>query len=110
MYLEFDVSYQPTKTAPVYLDEEKISYQYIAATVFDNPSITKNDPAYVKKLKKLNPILKAMWLEGRWDVFAGTFFDNWNMMHHIMSPKDFIFNTVDSFLIVKLFAISLMVS
>jgi len=89
---EFDVSYQRTKSAPVYYDEEKISYQYIAATVFDNPSITENDPAYVKKLKKLNPILKAMWLEGRWDVFAGTFFDNWNMMHHIMSDKDFVFN------------------
>ena len=29
-----------------------------------------------------------MWLEGRWDVFAGTYFDNWNPMNHVI-PKEY---------------------
>tara|TARA_R110002051_G_scaffold248039_1_gene307527 strand:+ start:197 stop:1747 length:1551 start_codon:yes stop_codon:yes gene_type:complete len=87
----FDVSYQPKKTAPIFYDEENIGFQFIPATVFDNPSITENDPGYVKKLKQLNPILRAMWLEGRWDVFAGTFFDNWSIMHNIIPKENFSF-------------------
>ena len=87
----FDVTYQPKKTAPVFKDEEGISFTFIPATVFDNPSLCDNDPGYVRKLKKLNPILRAMWLEGKWDVFAGTFFDNWNIMHHVIPNDTFIY-------------------
>ena len=86
---EFDVYYQKNKSGDAYVDEEGISWQFIPATVFDNPTLLHNDPAYVRKLKKLNPILRAMWLEGRWDVFAGTFFDNWNPMHHVIPQSDF---------------------
>ena len=85
----FDVSYQPFITGKPHKDEENITWHFIPATVFDNPTLLNNDPAYVRKLKKLNPILKAMWLEGRWDVFAGTYFSNWNPMHHIISQKSF---------------------
>ena len=56
-------------------------FQYIPATVFDNPSIILNDKAYVRKLKKLNPVLRSMWLEGKWDVFQGMYFDMWNILH-----------------------------
>tara|TARA_Y100000593_G_scaffold40279_1_gene77587 strand:- start:1204 stop:2748 length:1545 start_codon:yes stop_codon:yes gene_type:complete len=87
----FDVTYQPKKTAPVFTDEEKITFTFIPATVFDNPSLCDNDPGYVRKLKKLNPILRAMWLEGKWDVFAGTFFDNWNIMHHVIPDDTFVY-------------------
>jgi len=86
---DFDVSFQPYITGKPYKDEENITWHFIPATVFDNPTLLNNDPAYVRKLKKLNPILKAMWLEGRWDVFAGTYFSNWNPMHHIISQKSF---------------------
>jgi|TARA_R100001530_G_scaffold123574_1_gene91527 hypothetical protein len=81
----FQVEYQRKKSGKTFRDEDGISWKFIPATVFDNPSLLDNDPGYVKKLKQLNPILRAMWLEGRWDVFAGTFFDNWNPMHHIIS-------------------------
>lgn len=84
---EFDVFYQPKKTAPAYIDSEGISYQFIPSTVFDNPSILENDPKYVRMLKNLPPTLRAMWLEGRWDVFAGMYFDMWNIMFHII-PRD----------------------
>ena len=86
---EFDVEYAKTYSGDEYVDEEGVSWKYIPATVFDNPSLLDNDPAYVRRLKKLNPILRAMWLEGRWDVFAGTFFDNWNPMYHIIPQSDF---------------------
>jgi len=88
---EFDVDIWEMKTNKPHKDEEGITYQFIPATVFDNPTILKNDPAYVRKLKKLNPILRAMWLEGRWDVFAGTYFDNFNIMHHILPNDEFEF-------------------
>lgn len=83
---QFDVYYQNQKTGKPFIDEEGISYHFIPATVFDNPTLLDNDPNYVRKLKNLNPVLRAMWLEGRWDVFAGTYFDNWNPMHHVI-PK-----------------------
>ncbi len=88
---EFDVHYQRFDTGKVFKDDEKITYQFIPATVFDNPTLTNNDPGYVRKLKKLNPILRAMWLEGRWDVFAGTFFDNFNIVHHVIPKEKFTY-------------------
>jgi hypothetical protein len=86
---EFDVHYYRSKSGDPFVDEEGISFHFIPATVFDNPTLLKNDPAYVRKLKNLNPILRAMWLEGRWDVFAGTYFDNWNPMHHVIPNESF---------------------
>ena len=86
----FDIWYQPKKTAPPYIDEEGISYQFIPSTVFDNPSILENDPAYVRRLKKLNPVLRAMWLEGRWDIFQGMYFDMWSILHHVIPREDFV--------------------
>jgi len=85
----FDVEYMKTKSGRPYKDSEGITWQFIPATVFDNPTILNNDPIYVRRLKKLNPILRSMWLEGRWDVFAGTFFDNWSMTHHVIPQEKF---------------------
>lgn len=89
---EFDVHHLRLKSGKPFIDEEGISFHFIPATVFDNPTLLKNDPNYVRKLKTLNPVLRAMWLEGRWDVFAGTFFDNWNPMNHVIQKSNFQFN------------------
>ena len=86
---EFDVDYQPYRTAPPYIDSEGISRTFIPATVFDNPSIINNDKNYVRKLKQLTPVLRQMWLEGRWDVFAGMFFDMWDPAKHIISGTEY---------------------
>lgn len=86
---EFDVEFQPMKSAKPYYDEEGISFQFIPATVFDNPALLDADKTYVKKLKNLNPTLRAMWLEGKWDVFAGMYFDSWNMLHHTILHSEF---------------------
>jgi len=86
---EFDVHYQPMKSAEPFIDEEGISYQFIPATVFDNPSLLENDKKYVRELKKLNPTLRAMWLEGRWDVFQGMYFDKWDEGTHVIDEDKF---------------------
>ena len=88
---EFEVHYQKYKTGPAYTDDEGITYKFIPAKVFDNPTLCINDPGYVRKLKNLNSTLRAMWLEGRWDVFAGLYFDNWTFSHHVVPDKDFVY-------------------
>ena len=88
---KFDCYYQPTKSGKPYI-RDNISYQFIPATVFDNPAILENDPKYVNELKSLPPTLKAMWLEGSWDVFQGMYFDMWNEAHHVIRKEDFVYN------------------
>lgn len=53
-------------------DEDPDDYVYIPAKVSDNPYI--NDD-YIHMLEALDPVKRAMHLEGRWDVFAGQFFE-----------------------------------
>lgn len=85
----FDVWYQPKKAGKPYKDEEGLTYQFIPMTVFDNPSILKNDPKYVRRLKRMNETLRRMWLHGDWDAPQGMYFDNWNPEFHVISAKNF---------------------
>lgn len=85
----FDVEYQPTKSGKPFKDAQGLTRRYIPATIFDNPYILNNDPGYVLKLKGLSPTLRAMWLEGRWDVFQGMFFDRWDEGIHTIDQPDF---------------------
>lgn len=66
-----------------------MTYKFIPSTVFDNPSLLNNDKKYVRRLKQLKPTLRKMWLEGRWDVFHGMYFDNWSDAHHVIPEDDF---------------------
>lgn len=88
---EFDVTYQPKRGGEPHTDENGMTWKFIPATVFDNPSITENNPDYVKFLKNLNPVLRAMWLEGSWDVFKGQYFDQFSQVHHVIPEKNFVF-------------------
>ncbi len=85
---EYDVWYQNKKSGEAYT-EDGLTYKFIPSTVFDNPSITENDPAYVKFLKGLPELLRSMWLYGEWDTFAGQFFDNWNPYYHVIPEEEF---------------------
>ena len=87
----FKVTYQPKKSGKPFIDEYGVKYQFIPSTVFDNPSILDNDPNYVLKLKKLPPTLRRMWLDGDWDCAPGMYFDNWNIMHHVIPRKLFTY-------------------
>lgn len=50
-------------------------YSFIQSLVTDNKALMKSNPDYVKQLEALPPKLRKAWLEGRWDVFEGAFFE-----------------------------------
>ena len=90
-YKNFNVSIQPYDTGKPYKDTDGVDWQYIPATVFDNPSLLRN-PDYVNVLKNItNPAKRAMWLEGRWDAAPGLFFDNFIYENNTIQEKDFVY-------------------
>ncbi|MDD5061943.1 MAG: terminase family protein [Candidatus Marinimicrobia bacterium] len=89
----FDLTYQPLKAAPPFIDEDGLSWQFIPGLVFDNPAILKNDPDYVRQLKQLPPDLRKMWLEGNWDCVSGMYFDMWSVIHHTIPDNDYLYGT-----------------
>lgn len=67
--------------------EDPAQYNFIPALVFDNPALTEADPEYVHSLESLPPRLKDAWLYGRWDVFDGQFFPEFDPSLHICDPS-----------------------
>ena len=67
--------------------ERAEDYAFIPATVFDNASLTAADPEYVSRLESLPPRLRDAWLYGKWDVFEGQFFSEFDPDVHICSPE-----------------------
>ncbi len=82
----------------IYIEgEDKEEYEFIQAKVQDNPALMKKDPNYVKQLMALPPKQRAALLEGRWDVYAGQFFDDFvdkpehygdRVYTHVIEPFD----------------------
>ena len=64
-------------------DEDPRDYVFIKALVYDNAPLTQKDPEYVKQLESLPPRLKDAWLHGRWDVFEGQFFPEFDRARHV---------------------------
>lgn len=67
--------------------ENPEEYNFIPAKVYDNPILTEADPEYVHSLESLPPKLRDAWLYGRWDVFEGQFFPEFDASLHVCSPK-----------------------
>lgn len=59
---------------------------FIPAKVEDNPTLIENDPQYVNFLESLPDNLRRAWRDGRWDIFAGQYFTEWNPAVHIVDP------------------------
>lgn len=57
-------------------------YRFISARVWDNRVLMEADPDYVAALESLPERLRAAWLEGRWDVFEGQFFSEFDEDKH----------------------------
>lgn len=57
-------------------DEYPEDYAFIQALVQDNTALQKTQPEYIRSLEKLPPKLREAWLNGRWDVFEGQFFED----------------------------------
>ena len=66
-----------------YPDEDGDDYCFIQALVYDNEVLIKKDSGYVKQLESLPRRLRDAWLHGRWDVFEGQFFPEFNPNLHV---------------------------
>jgi hypothetical protein len=76
----------------IYIDDLGLTSMFIPAKVYDNPSITVNDPTYVKRLESLPDVLRRALLDGDWDVFAGQYFTEWQYDQHVIDVRDFKIN------------------
>ena len=56
--------------------EEPEDYEFIQALLQDNTVLEQIQPDYRRQLEALPPKQRAAWLEGRWDVFEGQFFED----------------------------------
>ena len=63
-------------------------YSFIQALVFDNKALTEADPEYASSLRSLPDRLRDAWLYGKWDVFEGQFFPEFDSKIHVCSPDD----------------------
>ncbi len=56
--------------------ERPEDYRFIQALVTDNQALMEAQPEYIAQLEALPPHLREMWLQGRWDVYEGQFFED----------------------------------
>lgn len=59
---------------------------FIPARLEDNPALLEADPTYKAKLLDLPDNLRQMYYEGRWDVFAGMAFEDFDRAIHVCTP------------------------
>lgn len=62
-------------------------YEFIRARIDDNP-IYANDKNYLKSLGALPEKLRKAFLEGDWDVFAGQYFDLFDIERHTFRAEE----------------------
>lgn len=62
-------------------------YYFVPAKVFDNRVLLDADPDYLRQLKSLPSRLRDAWLYGRWDIFEGQFFSEFDENVHVF--KDY---------------------
>ena len=67
--------------------ENPDDYAFIPALVYDNTVLTEADPDYVRSLESLPERLRDAWLYGRWDVFEGQFFPEFDSAVHVCTPS-----------------------
>lgn len=61
------------------IGENPDDYSFIQSLVTDNKALMASNPEYIKMLEALPPKLRQAWLEGRWDVFEGAFFEEFRV-------------------------------
>lgn len=75
------------KPLETYFDPETgMSRVFVPARHVDNPSLFKNDPDYVLRLKMLPPIERARLLDGVWDTFEDQAFPELSQRVHGCEP------------------------
>ena len=75
---------QPTNYGEsTYSDERGRSVRFIPSKLADNPHV---NPEYAADLLALPDKLRAAFLDGNWDVFAGQMFPELNRDRHVVAP------------------------
>lgn len=70
-------------------EDTKLTRMFIPAKVEDNPTLIEKNPGYVAYLESIqatDPELYKAWRWGRWDVFAGQFFREFDPRKHVIRP------------------------
>ena len=67
--------------------EDPDDYVFIQAKATDNPALMEKDPGYMKMLDNLPDGLREAWRDGRWDVFAGQYFPEFQRETHVIKPR-----------------------
>src|SRR5579863_145810 len=62
-------------------------YDFVRARITDNPIYAKDD-AYRRTLETLPEHLRRAFLDGDWNVFAGQYFDVFDVGRHTARPED----------------------
>ena len=57
-------------------DENPDDYVFIQSLPTDNIALMEKQPDYINQLRNLPPKIRAAWLEGKWDVYFGQFFED----------------------------------
>lgn len=68
--------------------ERAEDYRFIRALVTDNEVLMARDPDYVARLGSLPPKLRDAWLYGRWDIFEGQFFPEFDVARHVVGEDE----------------------
>lgn len=72
----------------IYRDGERAEdYRFISASVYDNDALLSKDPEYVHMLESLPPRMRDAWLYGKWDVFDGQFFPEFDESVHTVDSS-----------------------
>ena len=67
--------------------EDPDDYAFVPSYVWDNPTLTQNDPYYIKNLLAIKSEAKRRaYIFGDWDSFKGQFFPEFNRRVHVVSP------------------------
>lgn len=69
--------------------EDPSDYHFIPASVYDNEALMRANPDYVTQLECLPDALRAAWLDGKWNIFAGQFFSEFDEKKHVVAPVAF---------------------
>ena len=69
-------------------NERAEDYRFIRALVTDNEVLMAEDPDYLSRLSALPQKLRDAWLYGRWDIFEGQFFPEFDPTRHVVEPSE----------------------
>ena len=59
--------------------EDPSDYVFIQSLLSDNKALMHSQPDYKKNLEALPETLRRAWLEGKWDIFEGQFFEDFRL-------------------------------